>query len=91
MLEKVVLIHAYTRAEAIRDSVLIDVSATAKEAGLKYPVALTAATPQQRGYTLFKGIPLAAPPVGELRRKAPQPVRPCHRVTGPPACGLRNV
>ena len=37
------LIHRYTRAEAIADGVLIDVSATAWEAGLKYPVALTAA------------------------------------------------
>jgi hypothetical protein len=37
------LIHRYTRADAIRDGVLIDVSATAKEAGFKYPVALTAA------------------------------------------------
>ena len=37
------LIHRYTRADAIRDSVLIDVSATAKEAGFKFPVALTAA------------------------------------------------
>jgi hypothetical protein len=37
------LIHAYTRAEAIRDGVLIDVSATAREAGIRYPVALTRA------------------------------------------------
>jgi hypothetical protein len=37
------LIHRYTRADAIRDGVLIDVSATAREAGFKYPVALTAA------------------------------------------------
>jgi hypothetical protein len=37
------LIHAYTRADALRDGVLIDVSATAREAGFKYPVALTAA------------------------------------------------
>jgi hypothetical protein len=36
-------IHRYTRAEAIEDSVLIDVSATAQEAGIRYPVALTAA------------------------------------------------
>jgi hypothetical protein len=43
MFEDFDLIHRYTRADAIRDGVLIDVSATAKEAGFKYPVALTAA------------------------------------------------
>ena len=43
MFENADLIHRYTRAEAIADGVLIDVSATAKEAGFKYPVALTAA------------------------------------------------
>jgi hypothetical protein len=37
------LVHHYTRADAIRDGVLIDVSATAKESGFKFPVALTAA------------------------------------------------
>jgi hypothetical protein len=37
------LIHAYTHADAIRDGVLIDVSAVAGEAGIRYPVALTAA------------------------------------------------
>jgi hypothetical protein len=37
------LIHRYTRADALRDGVLIDVSTTAREAGFKYPVALTAA------------------------------------------------
>jgi hypothetical protein len=31
------LIHSYTRADALRDGVLIDVSATAKEAGFRYP------------------------------------------------------
>ncbi len=35
------VIYAYTRAQAIDDGVLIDVSAIAKEAGFKYPVALT--------------------------------------------------
>jgi len=35
------VIFAYTRAEAIADGVLIDVSEMAKEAGFKYPVALT--------------------------------------------------
>jgi hypothetical protein len=37
------IIHRYTRADALRDGVLIDVSATAKEAGIRYPVALTRA------------------------------------------------
>ena len=36
-------VYRYTRADAIRDGVLIDVTDTAKEAGFKYPVALTAA------------------------------------------------
>jgi hypothetical protein len=43
MLDASDLIHRYTRAEALRDGVLIDVSQTAREAGFKYPVALTAA------------------------------------------------
>jgi hypothetical protein len=37
------LIHVYTRAQAIEDGVLVDVTATAREAGIKYPVALTRA------------------------------------------------
>jgi hypothetical protein len=37
------LVHRYTRAEAIADRVLIDASAVAREAGIRYPVALTAA------------------------------------------------
>jgi hypothetical protein len=37
------LIHGYSRAEAIADGLLIDVSATAREAGIRYPVALTQA------------------------------------------------
>jgi hypothetical protein len=43
MFEDAHLIHAYSRADAIRDGVLIDVSQTAKEAGFAYPVALTLA------------------------------------------------
>ena len=35
------IIYAYTRAQAIEDGVLIDVSSVAKEAGIKFPVALT--------------------------------------------------
>ena len=35
------LVHRYTRADAIRDGVLIDVSAVAREAGIRYPVTLT--------------------------------------------------
>src|SRR5262249_26194302 len=43
MFENADLIHRYTRAEAIRDGVLIDVSAVARQAGIRYPVALTRA------------------------------------------------
>ena len=35
------LMHAYTRAQAIEDGNLVDVTTTAQEAGIKYPVALT--------------------------------------------------
>ncbi len=37
------VIHTYTRAQAIEDGVLIDVSKTAREAGFTLPVAITAA------------------------------------------------
>lgn len=35
------VIHSYTRAQALDDGVLIDVSAMAREAGFKWPVAVT--------------------------------------------------
>ena len=35
-------IHTYTRAEALADGVLFDVAETAREAGFKVPVALSA-------------------------------------------------
>jgi hypothetical protein len=41
MFDNTDLIYRYSRGDAIRDGVLIDVSQTAKEAGVKYPVALT--------------------------------------------------
>ena len=37
------VIYAYTRAQALEDGVLVDVSEIAKEAGIKFPVALTSA------------------------------------------------
>ena len=37
------IIHQYTRGEAIADGVLIDVSTTAQEAGIRFPTAVTAA------------------------------------------------
>jgi hypothetical protein len=43
MFEGAEVIHRYTRAQAVEDGVLIDVSAVAREAGIRYPVALTAA------------------------------------------------
>ena len=36
-------IHTYTRAQAIEDGQLIDVSTTAREAGIVWPVAMTCA------------------------------------------------
>jgi hypothetical protein len=37
------IIYAYTRAQAIEDGELVDVSETAHEAGIKFPVAVTRA------------------------------------------------
>ena len=37
------MIHVYTRAQALEDGVLVDVSETAREAGFKVPVAVTRA------------------------------------------------
>ncbi len=36
-------IYSYSRAQAIEDGVLVDVSTMAKEAGFRYPVAITQA------------------------------------------------
>ena len=41
--DEVELISSYSRAEAIADGQLIDVTELAREAGLRYPTALTAA------------------------------------------------
>jgi hypothetical protein len=35
------VISSYTRAQALEDGVLVDVSAIAKQAGIKFPVAMT--------------------------------------------------
>ena len=35
------IIHAYTRAQAIEDGFLVDLSELAREAGFKYPLAVT--------------------------------------------------
>lgn len=37
------VIHTYTRAQALADGVLIDISPLAAEAGFRYPVTVTAA------------------------------------------------
>lgn len=37
------VIFSYSRAQAIADGVLVDVTATAKEAGFRFPTAITAA------------------------------------------------
>ena len=43
MTDETVTLHTYTRAEAVADGVLIDVTETAREAGFRVPVAVTAA------------------------------------------------
>ena len=43
MFENADLLHRYSRADALRDGVLVDASATAREAGIRFPVALTRA------------------------------------------------
>jgi hypothetical protein len=43
MFERFDFVHRYSRADALRDGVLVDVSDTAHEAGIRYPVALTLA------------------------------------------------
>ena len=37
------VIHSYSRAQAIEDGVLVDVTVTAKEVGFRWPVVITAA------------------------------------------------
>lgn len=48
-------VHTYTRAQAIEDGVLVDVTATAHEAGIRFPVALTR-TAWERCVTVPKGV-----------------------------------
>jgi hypothetical protein len=43
MFEDADVIYSYSRAQAIEDGVLVDVSETAREAGIRFPVAVTAA------------------------------------------------
>jgi hypothetical protein len=40
-MEGLEMTHAYTRAQAVEDGYLIDVTGTARQAGFVYPVALT--------------------------------------------------
>jgi hypothetical protein len=37
------IIHVYSRAQALEDGVLVDVSSVAREAGIRYPTVLTRA------------------------------------------------
>ena len=46
------VIHSYTRAQAIADGVLVDVSDLARKTGFKFPVAITEAV-----WTVIEAIP----------------------------------
>lgn len=41
--EEFEIIHAYTRAQAIEDGILVDLSVLAREAGFRWPLAVTQA------------------------------------------------
>ena len=41
------VVHRYTRADGLRDGLLVDVTETGREAGFKIPVAITAAVQDQ--------------------------------------------
>lgn len=43
LFDEVDVIYSYTRAQAIADGVLIDVTETAREAGVRFPAAVTSA------------------------------------------------
>jgi hypothetical protein len=49
MFDDAEVIHAYTRADALRDGVLIDVSATAMEAGSLQAAVVRVAAPPTAG------------------------------------------
>jgi hypothetical protein len=71
MFEDADLVHRYTRADAIRDGVLVDVSAAAREAGIRYPVVLTRAVWERCLAVSLSG-----------GRRVTVPTMP----TGPPGC-----
>src|SRR3972149_219225 len=48
-------ISVYTRAQALEDGQLVDVSETAKEAGIRFPVALTRAQALEGGQLVGVG------------------------------------
>jgi hypothetical protein len=50
------IVYAYTRAQAIADGVLIDVTRYANEAGLRYPTAVTSAV-----WAAYVAVPEACP------------------------------
>ncbi len=47
LFENTPVVHRYTRADGLRDGTLVDVTETAREAGFKVPVAITAAVQDQ--------------------------------------------
>ena len=63
------LIFSYSRADALRDGVLVDVSELAREAGIKYPLAVTAGV-------LHVLAPWAGNPAGDVSK--PEPGQPLY-------------
>jgi len=65
------VIHAYTRADAIADGAIVDVSAAAREAGIRHPVALTRACHRKITSPQGGAGPVAAPPPAVVASACP--------------------
>jgi hypothetical protein len=74
------IISSYSRAQAIEDGVLVDVSDTSREAGISFPVAMTRAVWDQ-----YVAVPRGVPP----SRRSWTPLG--HLLDASPCCKTRRL